>query len=58
MLAPVATTGCRMRELNTYSPPLRGMVPPSIPQTIGEVMPIRTIEMMMAMMISPPGKSP
>ncbi len=37
-----------------YSPPERGIEPPSTPQTIGNPMPARTIEMSVAQMRLPP----
>ena len=41
-----------------YSPPDRGMEPPSTPQTIGKPMPANTTEMTEAMMRLPPRKTP
>ncbi len=37
-----------------YSPPERGMEPPSTPQTIGKPMPARIMEMIVAQMRLPP----
>ncbi len=37
-----------------YSPPERGMEPPSTPQTIGNPMPARIMEMIVAQMRLPP----
>ena len=37
-----------------YSPPERGIDPPSTPQTIGKPMPARTIEMSVAQIRLPP----
>ncbi len=41
-----------------YSPPERGMEPPSTPHTIGNPMPARTIEMSVAQMRFPPRYTP
>ena len=39
-----------------YSPPERGMEPPSTPQTMGKPMPASTSEMMVAMIMLAPMK--
>ncbi len=57
-LAPMAMAGCRMRELNTYSPPLRGIEAPRMPQTTGAQRPQVTAEMSVAMSRLPPRKRP